>query len=116
MGEGRTQTTSDFGSMSLLSRMAFRTAEPSLPVTLVRASIIVNDSSIWSTFLVVFLGKILKCQSLNGTLWSKYVSIEMLVWMISFLSKETNRGILQLQGMTQGRDPGNNRKANNCIW
>lgn len=34
-----TQTTSSFGSMSLLSRIAARTAEPSLPVALVRAII-----------------------------------------------------------------------------
>lgn len=36
----RTQTTRSFGSMSLLSKMALSTAEPSLPVALVRASIL----------------------------------------------------------------------------
>lgn len=38
--ERRTHTTSSFGSMSLLSRMAFSTAPPSLPVALVRANIL----------------------------------------------------------------------------
>jgi len=39
--ERRTHITSSFGSMSLLSRMAFSTAPPSLPVALVRASILI---------------------------------------------------------------------------
>lgn len=38
--DGLTQTTSSVGLMSPLSRMAFSTAPPSLPVALVRASIL----------------------------------------------------------------------------
>jgi hypothetical protein len=48
VGGGRTQTTRSFGSMRLLSSMAFRTAEPSLPVALVRASFpMVDDEFVY---------------------------------------------------------------------
>jgi hypothetical protein len=43
MSEGeRTHTTSSFGSMSFLSRIADRTAPPSLPVALVRAIVMLK--------------------------------------------------------------------------
>jgi len=41
--ERRTHTTSSLGSMSLLSRMAFSTAPPSLPVALVSANILIVE-------------------------------------------------------------------------
>lgn len=42
MGLIRTQTTRSWGSMRLFSRMAARTAPPSFPVGLVRASILLT--------------------------------------------------------------------------
>jgi hypothetical protein len=51
-GGGRTQTMRSLVSTSLLSRMALRTAEPSLPVALVRATLPILCMSVCEVKLI----------------------------------------------------------------
>jgi hypothetical protein len=76
---GRTQTMRSFGSTSLLSRMALRTAEPSLPVALVSASL---------PILLVYVGLGVHLLGCCGRHEHK-MCVRI---MTSFLSREPDRG------------------------
>ena len=76
--ERRTHTTSSLGSMSLLSRMAFSTAPPSLPVALVRANILIVE------FVRVSVGLLVLARDLSSG-FQRRVVIENVTSMTSSL-------------------------------